>query len=70
MRYEIEWSGTDAVWIAKAWWLGKSGDATHIETHGGTPHEALTEVQQALIAVLESEQAGKPAQITGKAGTA
>jgi len=54
-RIEVFWSEEDQVWIADV------PDLQYCSAHGRTPHEAVSEVENAMEAWLESaRQLGKP----------
>jgi predicted RNase H-like HicB family nuclease len=52
---EVYWSDDDGAWVAVA------PDLAHCAAHGPTPHEAVAEIEDAIVAWLEA------AQSTGRA---
>jgi predicted RNase H-like HicB family nuclease len=51
---EVYWSDEDGAWIAVA------PDLPHCASHGPTPHEAVAEVEDAIVAWIEvAESTGR-----------
>lgn len=53
-RIEVVWDADDQTWVADV------PDLPYCSAHGATPHEAVAEVEQALLAWIDA------ARVTGR----